>query len=369
MTSSLTLGAFLLVYAVLHFMTMFCLPIIWVNATVYTNEMFDPKWRFLSQILFGVPAGTYIFTLIIFMCRTWTWIHICIGVATASSLPLYFLMPESPRWLAQNGHKEEAIKVLLNIAKINGKILSSNDELKIRKILAEITSTSHDTEDTLTPLDMFKHGQMVKSLILNFAWVVTCVSFYAIGLNSSLLSGNVIMNFFLARTTNFGATAYIVLTVNFKCIGRRLSLSIAYFILGISCLVLAFLPKEQNQFLLAFYLIAQMVATASKYSRIIGLNYCHQYFFTGFSLVYLITSELYPTNLRAQAVGSASTISRIFCICAPFLGPLAQYWEPLPMMIVGIPILIAGFAVLRLPETYNKALPETLNNAQEMEKI
>ena len=59
------------------------------------------------------------------------------------------------------------------------------------------------------------------------------------------------------------------------------------------------------------------------------------YFFTGFSLVYLMTSELYPTNLRSQAVGFASTISRVFCLCAPFLGHIAKIWEPAPMVLIG----------------------------------
>ena len=60
-------------------------------------------------------------------------------------------------------------------------------------------------------------------------------------------------------------------------------------------------------------------------------------------------------------------ITRIFCICAPFLGPLAHYWQPLPMVIVGVPIVIAGFLVFRLPDTYQKELPVTLKNAKDLE--
>ena len=42
--------------------------------------------------------------------------------------------------------------------------------------------------------------------------------------------------------------------------------------------------------------------------------------YLGFSLVNLVTSESYPTNLRSQAVGVSSSVSRIFCAVAPFLG-------------------------------------------------
>ena len=95
---------------------------------------------------------------------------------------------------------------------------------------------------------------------------------------------------------------------------------------------------------------------------------CIFYLCIGYKLVYLITSESYPTNLRSQACGSASAISRIFCACAPFLGNLAQYYKPLPMLIIGIPILISGALALALPSTDNKELPPTLKKAFALDK-
>merc|ERR1719412_2091587 len=123
----------------------------------------------------------------------------------------------------------------------------------MRKVVCEIASQSHITEDSLTPLDMFRHGQALKSVILCFAWIMTCVSFYALGLNSSDLSGNIIMNFFLARLVGIGDGGYVLLTANY--IGRRRSLGIAHFILGTSCLVLAFIPKVYSSSILGIYLL------------------------------------------------------------------------------------------------------------------
>ena len=86
------------------------------------------------------------------------------------------------------------------MAKTNGKSLTSDDEAKMRKMVADLAIDSHGTEDKLTILDMFKHGQAMKTLILCLAWIMTCISFYAIGLNSSDLAGNIIVNYMLSRT-------------------------------------------------------------------------------------------------------------------------------------------------------------------------
>ena len=95
------------------------------------------------------------------------------------------------------------------------------------------------------------------------AWIVSCISFYALGLNSSDLSGNIITNYFLARIVGACNSIYVPLTAN--NLGRRKSLSLAYLILGISCLVLAFVPKDYDNVILVFYLIGTFIAASSMF--------------------------------------------------------------------------------------------------------
>ena len=61
-----------------------------------------------------------------------------------------------------------------------------------------------------------------------------------------------------------------------------------------------------------------------------------------FTMVFLVTSELYPTNLRTQAVGACATISRVGCLLAPFMSPLAKIWQPLPLLVLGCPAILSG---------------------------
>ena len=94
--------------------------------------------------------------------------------------------------------------------------------------------------------------------------------------------------------------------------------------LGASCLALAFVPKDNTTFTLVVYLLGKAASALA------------------FSMVFLVTSELYPTNLRTQAVGSCSTISRVGCLLAPFIAPLAKVWQPLPLLVLGFPAVFSG---------------------------
>ena len=88
---------------------------------------------------------------------------------------------------------------------------------------------------------------------------------------------------------------------------------------------------------------------------------------SNFLLVWLITAELYPTNLRSQAVGTCSTIARVFGLVAPFVAQLAVIWKPLPMLILGFPSIVAACLTYFIPETKHIELPTTMKDASKLE--
>ena len=84
--------------------------------------------------------------------------------------------------------------------------------------------------------------------------------------------------------------------------------------------------------------------------------------------MWLVTAELYPTNLRNQAVGACSTVSRAFGLVAPFVATLSSYWKPLPMLILGVPSIFSAGFVYFLPETKHVELPSTMKDADALKK-
>ena len=76
--------------------------------------------------------------------------------------------------------------------------------------------------------------------------------------------------------------------------------------------------------------------------------------------MYLHTAELYPTTMRATAVGSCSTIGRVGSILAPVLAGLKP--NSLAFIIMGGSALIGGLLVFLLPETLGSLLPESIDD-------
>ena len=118
---------------------------------------------------------------------------------------------------------------------------------------------------------MFRHGQLVKTLVIIFAWITVCTSAYALGLNSTSLSGHIVFNFLLSRITALPVTIMMYFTVN--RFGRVNTLGVSHIMLGLGCLGLAFIPKEQNLisvlpkniFVIIIYFVANMFVGLSKY--------------------------------------------------------------------------------------------------------
>lgn len=310
-------------YAFLRWILCVCMPIVWENNTVYMLETCTPRGRMAVTVTQALPLYYFVLAIIVYYSRHWSWIHIGVAIACCTFFPTCFLIPESPRWLAQNNRTEEAFEILMKVAQTNGKNLTMIEKDETKAILMQIAieTQTREGEKNLNPLDLFRSGHASKSVILCFAWMTTCISYYALTLNTTQLSGDIVLNFALNGLIEL-PIPFLMLTLN--RVGRRPMISLSHLLLGVSLLALAFIPNFNPGITLGFYLLGKAASAMS------------------FSMVFLITSELYPTNLRSQAVGSCSTISRIGCLLAPFIAPLAKVWKPLPLLVLGFPAILSG---------------------------
>jgi hypothetical protein len=62
-------------------------------------------------------------------------------------------------------------------------------------------------------------------------------------------------------------------------------------------------------------------------------------------------------------------MARLFGLGCPFVSYLAIYWKPLPMVILGMPIMISGVLLyFFLPETAGRDLPQTMDEGLELNR-
>lgn len=219
-------------YAFLRWIICVCMPIVWVNNVVYMLETFTPKGRMWVSAMQNFPFYYLIVAFIVYYSRDWSHVHLGVTLACCTFIPACFFIPESPRWLAQNNRYEEAFDIVMKIAHTNGKKLTLVEKDEIKAILMQIaieTSTA-DTEKNLNPLDLFRSGHANKSVILCFAWMTTCISYYALTLNSTQLSGDIVLNFALNGVIEIPLPLIMIFTLN--QIGRRPMICISQLFLG-----------------------------------------------------------------------------------------------------------------------------------------
>ncbi|CAM4673285.1 unnamed protein product [Leuciscus chuanchicus] len=87
-------------------------------------------------------------------------------------------------------------------------------------------------------------------------------------------------------------------------------------------------------------------------------------FTMSFTVVYIYTAELYPTVLRNLGLGMCSSAARIGSITAPYVIFLGTFSKYLPYLLMGSLTIASSVTNLFLPETFQKVLPETLEQMQ-----
>lgn len=72
---------------------------------------------------------------------------------------------------------------------------------------------------------------------------------------------------------------------------------------------------------------------------------------------------MFPTNLRHSLLGTCAMFGRVGSIISPQTPLLAEYYSSLPLLLMAGCAFLSGFLILRLPETLNTKLPDTIEEA------
>ncbi len=240
-------------------------------------------------------------------------------------------IPESPRWLEQKGRSSEARAV-------------------IDKVFGTDVEIEPELEGKTTLRALFKGGYFKRIVFLGILTLCQVVPMYAIytfgpdimsafGLGSgreSILGESAVSLFFLIGT--FPAMFWL------NSLGRRPLLIGSLACMALGLLILGIFPSAPVFIVvLAFGIYA---------------------FFSGGPgiLQWLYPNELFPTAVRASAVGVSISISRIGTIISTYGTPiLLEYLGVGPTMLIAAGLVVLGLvlSVVMAPETRGRSLSET----------
>ncbi|XP_077329412.1 organic cation/carnitine transporter 2-like [Lithobates pipiens] len=311
----------------------------YVAAFILGAEILGKSVRIIFSTL-GVcifyAIGYMLLPLIAFFIRDWRMLLLALTIPGLFCIPLWWIIPESPRWLLSQGRITEAEDIIRKAAKKNGitapEIIFSVSELQ------DVKDQSHKP---YTFLDLIKTTNIrIVTFLSVLLWMIISVGYFGLSLNTPNLHGDPYLNCFLSAIIE--VPAYVIAWVLLRSFSRRYSTSSTLFLGGVVLLLIQLVPQELNILSIVLVMLGKFGITAA------------------FSMVYVYTAELYPTVVRNMGIGASSMASRLGSILSPYFVYLGAYDRHLPFVLMGSLTVLVGIFSLFLPETNGMPLPDTI---------
>jgi MFS transporter, putative metabolite:H+ symporter len=317
-------------------------------AATYINEIAHSKvrGRFFLMYEAAFAFGYLIATLLgVILIPRYGWqIMFLIGALPAFVAAIMRrLLPESPRWLASKGRTEEADRVVTAMER------EAETKLGAPLPALDLSVAPAPTGRRTSFFELFSSSYRLRTLVV---WSVWAFSFFVTqALNSWLptiyrqelhLSVEQALWFTLATHT-LSIFAAIAVALMIDRVGRRIWIGFALLFGSVPMLILAYLGGHSAISLLVCATITQFCLSSVSVS------------------IYVFTSELYPTRIRALGCGMGSTVRNIFATLSPTLVAVMLNGWGLPgvFVMLGLAPLIPAFMVLTYgTETKGRVLEE-----------
>jgi MFS transporter, putative metabolite:H+ symporter len=253
-----------------------------IGTTAYPITAFL-AWAFVPHAPFGVDG--------------WRWVAI---IGASGAIVAWFLrlaLPESPRWLAQHGHPEEADRIT--------RMIEMRVESQSGRALPPPQALDDEIErSTGSFREIFRPPYLQRTLMLIVFQILQVVGYYGFTswVPTLLLAQGINVTRSLAYTVVIAAANPLGALAATQFADRcERKWQLAFASLGIAVFGLAF---SQQRTALGIMVVGSMIA----FSNTVLAYALHAY-----------QSELYPTRVRARAVGFTYSWSRISTVFVGFM--------------------------------------------------
>ncbi|XP_039328903.2 solute carrier family 22 member 4 isoform X2 [Saimiri boliviensis] len=317
----------------------------YVVAFILGTEILGKSVRIIFSTL-GVctffAVGYMLLPLFAYLIRDWRMLLLALTVPGVLCVPLWWFIPESPRWLISQRRFREAEDIIQKAAKMNNIAVPAVifDSMELQEL-----NTLKQQKAFIT--DLFRTQNIAIMTIMSLLlWMLTSVGYFALSLDAPNLHGDAYLNCFLSALIE--VPAYIMAWLLLRTLPRRYIIAAVLFWGGGVLLFIQLVPAD-------YYFLSIGLVMLGKF----GIT-------SAFSMLYVFTAELYPTLVRNMAVGVTSMASRVGSIIAPYFVYLGAYNRMLPYIVMGSLTVLIGIITLFFPESLGTTLPETLEQMQKV---
>ncbi|KAL2077663.1 hypothetical protein ACEWY4_027167 [Coilia grayii] len=287
-------------------------------------------------ISFTYALGYALLPLFAFFIRDWRMLLVALSVPGFLYIPLWWYIPESPRWLLSQGRVEDAEAIIRAAAKMNG--ISPPDVIFKRDDTAKLMKKH-------TWLDLFRTTNIRNITILNvFIWTIISLTYFGLSLNTPNMDGDPYLNCLFAAGTEFAG--YTIIWFAGRYASRRLTLCFTVLFCGIVLLLIKLVPAELGALSVTLAMLGKITMTAA------------------FLFVYLYGAELLPTVVRNMGLGITIMASRVGSTLSAYIAYMGIYDRTLPYILMGCISIVCGIISLLLPETKDEPLPENISQVK-----
>jgi len=308
-----------------------------VASFVLSIEPIGAKWRSRLGIAtqYWWASGIVVMSLIAMGITEWraytVFVIVSVALYCVVSAPL---LNESPKWLLIAGKPEKALEVLTALAKGNGQVIPPRGLPRLKRpTVSSVGSTSIAAVLAYPAL-------RTRLFAMCFIFFVNSAVYYGLSLNVGSLGGSIYLNNILSALVEM--VSYAFAQVSVEEVGRKRTLMFLLSVAGFGCLVSGFSTGGGQT---AVALLGRFGIAAS------------------FNMIFLYTTEIFPTVVRSAALGTCSLVARLGGIAAPQI-IILQTWSPsLPFIVFGGASAAACFATTYLAETKGVVMQDTLEGA------